>query len=196
MKIYSIVLSLLFFLPLSAQKEWSLKKDEDAIKIYTKSVASSKIKAYKAEMTVKSSLDTVKNVIIDGDQLSVWNYKAIDSKLLEKYSENTYLIWMGLNLPWPLRDRDFVAQLQLNTISENIIRIDITAASDRYEIQEDYLRMTDFKGYWLLEKQGDTIKITQEMFGDPAGSLPSWFVNSTIARAPYYTFLSLKERVE
>jgi len=196
MKIYSIVFSFLFFLPLSAQKEWSLKKDKNAIKIYTKPVASSKIKAYKAEMTVKSSLDTVKDVIIDGDQLSVWNYKAIDSKLLEKSSENNCLIWMALDLPWPLRNRDFVAQLELNNVSEHTIRIDIIAASEKYEIQEDYLRMIDFKGYWLLEQQGDKVKITQEMFGDPAGNLPSWFVNSTITRAPYYTFLSLKERVQ
>lgn len=196
MKIYIAVFSLLFFLPLSAQKEWSLKKDKNDIKIYTKSVESSKIKAYKVEMTVESSLDKVKDIIIDGDQLHVWNYKAIDSKLLEKSSEDTYLIWMALNLPWPLRNRDFVAWLKLNRISEDILRIDIVAASDQYEVQEGYLRMMNFEGYWLLEQQGNMLKITHQMYGDPGGNLPSWFVNSTIARAPYYNFLALKEKVQ
>jgi hypothetical protein len=196
MKIYIVIFSLLYFLPLSAQKDWSLKKDKDDIKIYTRSVDSSKIKAYKAEMTVKSTLDKVKNIIVDGDQLYVWNYKAIDSKLLKKPSESTYLIWMALDLPWPLRNRDFVTSIKLNRISKDVIRIDIMAASDQYEVQEDYLRMISFEGYWLLEQQGNIVKITHEMYGDPGGNLPSWFVNSTITRAPYYNFAALRERVQ
>jgi len=196
MKIYIAILSLLIGIPLFAQKEWTLKKDKDDIQIFVKSVDSSEIKAYKAEMIVKTSLDKVKDVIVDGNQLYVWNYKAIDSKLLKKPSENTYLIWMALDLPWPMRNRDFVATLTLNKISEETIRIDIVAASDQHKTQEDYLRMTYFEGYWLLEQQGDMVKITHQMFGDPSGNLPSWFVNSTIARAPYYNFLALRERVE
>lgn len=196
MKIYIAVFSLLFFLPLSAQEDWSLKKDKDDIKIYTKSVDSSKIKAYKAVMTVESTLEKVKETIIDGDQLHTWNYKALDSKLIKISSENTRIIWMALDLPWPLRNRDFVALLTLNRISTNAIRIDISVASDQYEIQEDYLRMNNFKGYWLLEEQGNKVKITQQMYGDPGGSLPSWFINSTVTRAPYYNFIALRERVE
>jgi hypothetical protein len=196
MKIYIAMLSFLISAPLFAQKEWSLKKDKDDIQIYTRSVNKSKIKAYKAEMTVKSSLDKVKDVILDGNQLYVWNYKAIDSKLLEKSPENTYLIWVALNLPWPLRNRDFVASLKLNRISQDAIRIDIIAASDQHEIQEDYLRMISFEGFWLLEQQGDMVKITHQMYGDPGGNLPNWFINSTIARAPYYNFVALRERVQ
>ncbi len=196
MRIYIAMLSILISTTLFAQKEWSLKKDEDNIQIYTKSVDSSKIKAYKAEMTVESTLDKVKNIIVDGNQLYVWNYKAIDSKLLAKSSENEYLIWMALNLPWPLRNRDFVTSLKLNRISKDVILINIIAASDQYETQEGYLRMTSFEGYWLLEQQGNKVKITHQMYGDPGGNLPSWFVNSTITRAPYYNFVALRERVE
>lgn len=196
MKIYITVLSILFITPLFAQKEWELKKDKDDIQVYTKSVDSSKIKAYKAVMTVKSSLNKVKEVIIDGNQLYVWNYKAIDSKLLKKHSENEYLIWMALDLPWPLHDRDIVVSLHLKRITKDALRIDLLAASDQYDELDDYLRMTSFEGYWLLEQQGNLVKITHQMHGDPSGNLPSWFVNSTITRAPYYNFLALKNRVE
>lgn len=196
MKIYIAVFSLLFFVPIYAQKEWTLKKDKDDIQIYIKSVDDSEIKAYKAEMIVKTTLDNVKDVIVDGNQLYVWNYKAIDSKLLQKPTENTYLIWMSLDLPWPMRNRDFVTMLTQNRISKDVILINIVSASDQYETQEDCVRMTNFEGYWLLEQQGTMVKITHQMYGDPGGNLPSWFVNSTITRAPHYNFIALRERVE
>ncbi|EDP96893.1 START domain-containing protein [Kordia algicida OT-1] len=196
MKIYIAIVSLLFFTPLLAQEDWKLKKDKDDIKIYTKSIDSSKIKAYKVQMTVKSSLNTVKEIILDGDQLHNWNYKAIDSKLLSKSSENKHLVWMALDLPWPLRNRDVVILLTTRRITKDALRIDIMAASDAYPILDDYLRITYFEGYWLLEQKDDMVKITHQMHGDPSGNLPSWFVNSTITRAPYYNFLALKEKVQ
>ena len=196
MKLYIFILSFLCITPVFAQKTWKLKKDKDDIKIYTKTIDSTKIKAYKVEMTVQTTLEKVKNVIVDGDQLHVWNYKAIDSKLLEKSSESTYVIWMALYLPWPLRNRDFASKLQLKRISKDVIRIDLTSVSEKYAIQEDYLRMTNFIGYWLLEQKDDTVKITHQMYGDPGGNLPSWFVNSTITKAPFYNFKELRKRVQ
>ncbi|WP_420571075.1 START domain-containing protein [Kordia sp.] len=196
MKIYIAILSFLFFTPIFAQKEWKLKKDKNDIKIYTKSIDSSKIKAYKVEMTVKSVIDSVRNIIVDGDQLHVWNYKAIDSKLLDNPTEGEYLIWMALDLPWPLRNRDVVISLKVRRITKDALRIDIMAASDKYEEKEDYLRITYFEGYWLLEQLDDEVKIIHQMHGDPSGNLPSWFVNSTITRAPYHNFLALKEKLQ
>lgn len=196
MKICILIFSFLCITSVFAQKTWKLKKDKDDIKIYTKTIDSTKIKAYRVEMTVKTTLDKVKNVIVDGDQLHVWNYKAIDSKLLEKSSESTYIIWMALDLPWPLRNRDFASKLQLKRISKDVIRIDLTSESNAYKIQEAYLRMTNFIGYWLLEQKDDTVKITHQMYGDPGGNLPSWFVNSTITKAPFYNFKELRKRVQ
>ncbi|WP_046754980.1 START domain-containing protein [Kordia jejudonensis] len=196
MKIYIAVFCFLFFLPLSAQETWELKKDKNDIKIYTKTIDSTKLKAYKAEMTVKSTLEKVKNIIVDGDELHNWNYKAIDSKLIKKTSESEYTIWMAIDLPWPLRNRDFASHIRVEVVSKDVIRINLSSASDTYAVQEDYLRMTNFVGYWLLEKQGDTIKVTNEMYGDPGGSLPNWLINSTITRAPYYNFKALRNRVQ
>jgi len=196
MKIYVAIAYLLMFSSLFAQKNWKLKKDKDDVKIYVKSTESSSLKLFKAEMTVKSSLNEVLNVILDGDKLKDWNYKALDSKLLNKSSDNDYLLWLALDLPWPVRNRDVVIQLKVLHITEDVVKIDISAASERYPENDDYLRITTFEGYWLLEQIGDTVKITHQMFGDPGGSLPNWFVNSTITKAPHYNFVALKERVE
>ncbi|WP_298509783.1 START domain-containing protein [uncultured Kordia sp.] len=196
MKTYIAIFSLLLCIPLFAQKDWKLKKDKNDIKIYVKSSNSSSLKIFKAEMTVQSSIDEVLDVIVDGDKLQDWNYKALDSKLLSKTSESEYLIWLALDLPWPVRNRDVVIALKIRRITQDVVKIDVSAASDRYEEKDDYLRITYFEGYWLLEQMGDTVKITHQMHGDPGGSIPNWFVNSTITKAPFYNLNALKERVE
>ena len=196
MKIYIALFSLLIATPLFAQKSWKLKKNKNDIKIYVKSANSSSVKLFKAEMTVKSSISEVLDVILDGDKLQDWNYKALDSKLINKPSESEYLIWLALDLPWPVRNRDVVIALKIHRITQDVIKIDVSAASEQYAKKDDYLRMTHFEGYWLLEQQGNMVKITHQMHGDPGGSIPNWFINSTITKAPYYNFKALKERVE
>ncbi|MFK7749691.1 MAG: START domain-containing protein [Kordia sp.] len=196
MKIYIAIFSLFVVAPLFAQKSWKLKKNKDDIKIYVKSTNSSSLKVLKAEMTVKSSLEAVLDVILDGDELQDWNYKALDSKLLRKASEDDYLIWLALDLPWPVRNRDVVIALKVRRITDGVVKIDISSASDRFAIQDDYYRITTFEGYWLLEQQGNTVHITHQIFGDPGGSIPNWIINSTITRAPFYNFKALKKLVE
>ncbi|MEM6687729.1 MAG: START domain-containing protein, partial [Bacteroidota bacterium] len=144
MKIYIVIACLLVFSPLSAQKNWKLKKDKDDVKIYVKSTESSSLKLFKAEMTVKSTLDLVFDTILDGDKLKDWNYKALDSKLLNK-SESEYLLWMALDLPWPIRNRDVVISCKVLKVTDDIIKIDISTASDRYPENDDYYRITTFE---------------------------------------------------
>ncbi|PTX60591.1 START domain-containing protein [Kordia periserrulae] len=196
MKICIAIVSFLVFSSAFAQKDWKLKKDKDDIKIYVKSKKNSNLKLFKAEMTVQSSLDTVLNVILDGDSLKDWNYKALDSKLLNKSLDDEYLLWMALDLPWPVRNRDVVIACKLLRITDDIIKIEISSASNRYPENDDYLRITTFEGFWLLQQLDDGIKVTHQMYGDPGGNLPDWFVNSTLTRAPYHNFMALKERVE
>jgi hypothetical protein len=196
MKIYIALICFFVLSPVFAQKDWKLKKDKDNVKVYVKSTDTTSLKLFKAEMTVKSSLDLVFETILDGDKLKDWNYKTLDSKLLAKTADDEYLLWMALDLPWPIRNRDVVISCKILERTDDVIKIDISAASDRYPESDDYYRITQFEGYWLLERQGDNVRVVQQMFGDPGGSIPNWIVNSTITRAPYNNFVALKERVE
>ena len=75
-------------------------------------------------------------------------------------------------------------------------KVDISAASERYPENDDYLRITTFEGYWLLEQVGEDVKITHQMFGDPGGSVPNWVINSTITKAPHYNLVALRDLVK
>ena len=57
------------------------------------------------------------------------------------------------------------------------------------------IRVVNFSGFWLLEKTKSGVRVTQQMYGDPGGSLPVFIVNSMLVNAPFNTFKRLKEQL-
>ena len=91
-------------------------------------------------------------------------------------------------------NRDFISKLTVTSISEKSIKIIIEPGDNSLVPEKDgVIRMSEFKGYWLIESLNGKTKITQEIYGNPEGNLPSFFVNSTLVAAPYNTFLKLRE---
>ncbi|NER14310.1 lipid-binding protein [Leptobacterium flavescens] len=178
-------------------QNWNLKRDKKGIKVYTRKLDSSKINEYKAVMLVDSKVENVLNTITDGDNLWKWNYKTPESKKLKTISNTEYIFWMKNDLPWPLKNRDNVSHINVIPLNGGGYRIDINP--DRSGIlppKDNTIRIVNFKGYWLIEPVGRLVKVTQQLYGDPGGSLPSWLLNSMLVAAPYHTFLDLKRLLE
>ena len=188
--IIAILLTLLSF----SQENWKLKENKDNVQVFTKDVVNSKIKQYRAITTVDQSLEKVVNTILDADKIKEWNYKTTESYLIKKESDSIHYIYMYNDLPWPVLNRDFISKLTVTSISEKSIKIIIEPGDNSLVPEKDgVIRMSEFKGYWLIESLNGKTKITQEIYGNPEGNLPSFFVNSTLVAAPYNTFLKLRE---
>lgn len=176
-----------------AQESWELKKDDDGIKIYTKDYPDSKFKEYKAEMTVNTSLETVKSIILDAENLKNWNYKVSKSRLIKKNDDNNYTIYLYNDMPWPVKNRDHISNLIVTYPNSKSILLSITPNNEVLPKYDDIVRITNFKGYWLLEETGKGIRITNQLFGDPEGDIPSWLVNSKLVKSPFTSFSNLKK---
>lgn len=177
-----------------AQENWELKENKDHIQVFTKDVEDSKIKQYRAITLVNQSIEKVVNTILDAENIKDWNYKTTESYLIKKDTDSIHYIYMYNDLPWPVLNRDFISKLTVNKISETAIKINIEPGENSLVPEKDgVIRMTEFKGYWLIEDLNGKTKITQEVYGDPKGNLPSFFINSTLIAAPFNTFLKLRE---
>jgi len=184
-----------FFFSFS-QSVWELEKDESGIQVYTRTVKTSSIKEYKATTIVKGSVKSLVNKITDGEQLKKWNYKTIRSELLEKKNKNKYIIYMYNNLPWPAKDRDHISELEVIAVSETLTKVAIESDAKRIPEKKGVIRVVEFSGHWILEKTKLGVKVTQQMHGDPGGSLPTFIVNSMLVNAPFNTFKRLKEQLD
>lgn len=177
---------------------WELKKDANNIKVYTRELDSTKINEYKVVLISDASPEKVMKVILDGDNLWRWNHKTSESKIVRKVSEDEFIFWMKNDLPWPIRNRDIVSSIKVTHLNENTVRIDL-APDETNAIPENpcCIRVTNFKGYWLIRPlENHKVEITQQLYGDPNGSLPAWVLNSILTTVPYHTFLNLKDQLE
>ncbi len=176
-----------------AQESWELRKNSNGIKIYTQDYPNSKFKEYKAQMTLKTSLQTVKSVILDAENLKNWNYKTSKSSLIKKIDDNNYIFYLYNDMPWPVMNRDHISDVIVTYPNEKSILITITPNNDVLPKYDGVVRITNFKGYWLLEETDNGVRITNQLFGDPEGGVPSWLVNSKLIKSPFTAFSNLKE---
>ncbi len=192
-----VFFSLLLFLSTNAQNPWKLKKDKNGVQVFVRNVDSSKIKEYKAVTQINTSVEQALSIILDGNRLADWNYKTSESKTIRKITDDEYIFWMKNDLPWPVKNRDNVTHVKVNKISKDSIRVDL--APDRTNAvpeMDGMIRVTNFKGFWLVSQKGDKVEVIQQLYGDPKGNLPSWILNSVLTTAPYRSFLNLKSLLE
>ena len=179
-----------------SQDLWNLNKDRNGIKIFTRDYPNSKFKEYKAQMTVMTTLDVVKDIILDAEHLKDWNYKTSKSNVLKTINKNQFIFHLYNDMPWPILNRDHVSDVVVTYPTEKSILITITPNNDALPETDGVVRITNFKGFWLLEDTDNGISITNQLFGDPEGGVPSWLVNSQLVKSPYTSFSNLKKLLE
>ncbi|MDG3582713.1 START domain-containing protein [Galbibacter pacificus] len=182
----------------SHSQEWNLKRNTNNIKVYTRELDSTKFNEYKAVLIARTSIKKALETIVDADNLKKWNYKTPQSKLVKKISDSEFVFWMENDLPWPISNRDHVSSINVSQPEANTYKIVIKPADSNYvEKEKNIIRMDNFEGYWLIKEIGkDSVEITQQMYGDPKGTIPSWLVNSILVTFPYHSFENLKEILE
>lgn len=178
------------------QSAWELKKNEDGIRVYTRETTTSAINEFKAEAVFKTTLDYLVQVITDAENLKQWNYKTSKSRLLERTTNNTLIIYMYNDFGWLVKDRDHISELTVVPLSKTTIKITINSLPTYLPETANAIRIEEFSGFWLLEKIPAGIRVTQQMYGNPKGHVPALLVNATLAKAPLHTFTQLKKLLE
>jgi len=185
-----------FSMLIVAQDSWQLKKDRNSVKIYTRDYPHSKFKEYKAIMTVNTTLKIAKDVILDAQHLKDWNYKTSKSRMIKRIDANYYILYLFNDMPWPVLNRDHVSDVISTYPTKKSVLISIKPNNNMLPENDGVVRVTNFKGFWLLEKTDTGISITHQLFGDPEGGVPAWLVNSQLVKSPYTSFRNLKKLLE
>jgi hypothetical protein len=201
----TFALSLLLALP-SYAAEWRLDKDQNGIKIYTRAVAGSKIREFKAEILLNTSLNQVLAVFDDVPKFKTWHHKVDKSMQLQRGSVSDRVHYQNLKMPFPVTDRDFIVQSKV-TGSENKIMIrsfatpnfckQSTLAICESINQSNNIMVLKSRGehQFVLQKEGGVL-LTWQQHTEPAGKIPNWLVNKLLLDVPYNTLNKLRQQVK
>jgi hypothetical protein len=181
----------------SVEGDWELKKDKDAIKVYTRSVEGSAIDEFKAVTVLNSTLiKDVLNIITNVSGFDKVFPDCSEAYVLEQDGRYNTVHYIKTDVPFPVSDRDGVYE-QRTTIAPGggSAKVVIRALTGRLPAKQGLVRITRGNGYWELLQVGADVKVTYQFHGDPGGSVPAWLANSFIVDHPFSTMENLRDLI-
>lgn len=168
-----------------AQEDWKLKKDKDGVRVYTKHIEGSSLKAIKAETTFHCSLHTCAAVLKDIPHLTELFPDCEKAMKIEQH-ETDQIHYLHLKAPWPVSDRDATFHLQYDYMQESeTLKIQADIINEKFPNQKGLVRLTKGVGTWTFKKiSEEKVELVYRFHGDPGGSIPAWLANSVVEDNP------------
>ena len=167
------------------------------IKVWTYQDQRNPVFLYKAETTFDVPIEHSVSLILDIDKAIQWVPYMGSIKLLSRDDQKgEFTLYMVLDFPSPLKDRDLVVQGKMIKEANGQITIKNKAIQKGYPLQADYVRLTNYEGDWTFTKLGDRkVKVSTYGYADPEGSIPLTFVNMFVQQQPYQMLQRMKKQL-
>lgn len=198
---YRVLIILLLVLNIGntyAQTDWKLKKDNDGIRVYVGEVQGSKFKAVKVECMLNASASQLVKVLFDVSNCPDWVDHTKSCSLLKQVSPSELYYYSEVDIPWPAKNRDFVAHLTAHQNPETkVVTVDGPAVSGYVSEKKGIVRIQSSKGLWIITPLSKSrVNVIYTLQVDPGGNIPAWLVNMLAADSPMKSFEGLKEELK
>jgi len=132
-----------------AQTSWVLKKDKDAIRIYTRDAENSSFKSVKVTCTIPGTLSQLTALLLDVSAHERWVYNTKSSYLVKQINDNQQIYYSEIDLPWPLANREVVVLMKIvqDPVSK-VMQVDIDNAENQIPVKSGTVRVPASSVTW------------------------------------------------
>lgn len=179
------------------QPEWKFVTERDGIRISSRGVADSKVKALRVDCTLNAGAAAIVALLLDIDASVQWVSHTKTCTLVKQISLSELYYYSEVSLPWPLNNRDFVAHIKVTQDPlTKVVTVDAPAVKGFVKNRDNLVRITHSTGLWRLTPLGSkTTKVEYTLQVDPGGVIPAWLVNSLSAQGPMESFKGMKTQL-
>lgn len=180
-----------------AQEEWTLRKETNHTKVFTRSVEGFSIKEFKATTTINASAQAIIAILSDHNNAHQWLDQCEHTQELQNNAQGSSMVYYVLTLPWPFDKRDMVLKSSYEKLSDTKYKLSLQSSSSAKEKTDGCIRIENARGFWIIEEiSPKKCAIQYQFLADPAGNIPSWAVNLFIVDGPINSINALKKLVE
>ena len=171
-----------------------LSMNKNNIKVWTYQNSQNPLFLSKAETIYDTPLEKAVGLILDVDHAVQWvPYMGSVKVLSRDDKKGEFLLYMVLDFPFPLKDRDLVVQGKMVKDAQGVISIKNKAIDKGYAQNPDYVRLTHYEGDWSFQKLANNkVKVSTYGYANPEGSIPLTFVNMFVQQQPYQMLQKMK----
>jgi hypothetical protein len=183
---------LMIHLILAVLQPWELRKDQNGIKVYTRSLDSSALDEFRGVIEIDVPMQQVYYTIRDVDNWYQWVPNLVTGRLITR-TENEQFHYTETKAPFPVQNRDSYLRYHIEVLDQRI-QLNFDAVPDHGPRVPGVTRVPMATGYWLIERINDqSTRITYQVLADPGGSIPSWLANAGAVDTPYDTLAGLQK---
>ncbi|KZZ42800.1 hypothetical protein A3758_13605 [Oleiphilus sp. HI0118] len=176
---------------------WSLAKDKEGVRVFTKDSSFSGFKMFRGEVRVNADLDRALTFLQDAKLATTWLHDCIESRVLASTSAEHYTVYQVIKAPWPVDDRDYVLDIRITrakTAKKAVIEVRGLDRPDLVPLKQKRVRVTELNGTWTLTQIAEnSVEITYQTEANPTGKIPAWLANAFVVDQPFSTLLNLKQ---
>jgi hypothetical protein len=197
-KITLLLLLLITITIVRAEEPWALSTDKDGIKVYTRHVPNSKIKAIKVECQFNATPAQLVAVLLDIKGSIDWVYHTKSVSLIKQVSPSELYYYSEVNIPWPVHNRDFIAHIKVTQDpATKVVTVDAPCIPDMVPVKDGIVRIEHSVGKWIITPvDSNHVKIEYTLHLDAGGSVPAWLLNMFITQGPTESFKKLKVQLQ
>ncbi len=174
-------------------QEWELEKDKAGIQVFTKKVEGSPFKAYRAVMTMQTTVAALDTLMRDQQAMTTWFDRCLKCEQLKQVSDNEFYIYFVNDGPWPVQDRDNISHAIFEYREDGGLLISLTGVADYLPKKKNLVRLPVITAHWEFQPLADgKVKIVQQAHIDLGGSVPGWVANLAVVDSPYNTMVNLR----
>lgn len=176
-----------------------LSINKQGIKVWTQQIKDNPMMHYRAETTLNTSIENAVGLILDTDRGKTWIPYVTDIQVIDRDdAAGEFVIYIKFDFPFPLNDRDLVVKGKMSKNNKGQMIVKNTAIKDpRVPLKNNVIRITHYEGDWVLTKlSAKQVKVSTSGFADPAGSIPTSFVNTFVEQQPYQMLQRMKQYVK
>lgn len=164
------------------------------IKVWTYQNEQNLVFLYKAETTYTAPIENAVSLILNVEHAVQWvPYMGSIKVLSRDDKKGDFILYMVLDFPFPLKDRDLIVQGKMIKEANGQITIKNKAIQSAYPLNPDYVRLTDYQGDWTFQKLANNkVKVSTYGYANPEGSIPLTFVNMFVQQQPYQMLQKMK----
>jgi len=201
MKITSFLIVLVLVLleiPAKSQENWTLRKDKNGIKVFSRETKNFKFDELRVECEIEGRVSQLAALLFDVNKQYEWVYKTSKSELLKEVNAADVFFYTEIECPWPYENRDLVVHMTMKQNPVNkILTIEAKNVNDYLPKKKDIVRLKYSNALWTVTPiSNKRFKIDYRVQIDLGDGIPAWLINLFSVNGPYDSFSNLKEKIK
>lgn len=193
-----VLICLLLQISVKSQEDWTLKKDKNDIKVFSRKTKNFKFDELKVECEFEGRISQLAAVILDVNNQYQWVYKTTKSQLVKEITASDLFYYTEIECPWPFENRDLVVHMNIiQNVENKVMTIEAKNVNEYLPNKQHIVRVNYSSAIWTVTPLNNKqFKVEYRIQIDPGDGVPAWLLNLFASNGPYESFMNLKEKIK